>query len=231
MKYSQFTATKTVHQNGIVVRRGNKPVMYARHAPFSFAPNAINGSFIGVLMGDTWYESGRVISGDEVNLYDELPHNLASFRFGNDETLMKMSKPKYPSGTIESYDLIDDNFFGRVVMDGSNDDLIIACDIGSIFNVHWNYGRLNRKGEEYFTLYSDYDEKGGRRIFGNDLTMLGELAQIKMLFDHDVTDKDGNVYPDIQEHLDMIRKIANAVNMETYTDSTFPITHEIWNRT
>lgn len=230
MKYSQFTATKTVHTNGVVVRRGNKPVMYARHAPFSFAADAINGSFIGVLMGDTWYESGRVISGDEVNLYEELPHHLASFRFSTDETIMKLSKPKYPSGTIESYDVIDENYFGRVVMDGRNDDFIMVIDIGSIFNIHWNYGRLNRKGEEYFTLYSDFDEKGGHRIFGNDLSMTDELAQIKFLFDHDVTDNNGDVYPEIKEHLDMIRKIAKAVNMETYTDSTFPITHETWVR-
>lgn len=126
--------------------------------------------------------------------------------------------------------LLMKTIFGRVVMDGSNDDFIMVIDIGSIFNVHWNYGRLNRKGEEYFTLYSDFDEKGGHRIFGNDLSMTDELAQIKFLFDHDVTDNNGDVYPEIKEHLDMIRKIARAVNMETYTDSTFPITHETWVR-
>ncbi|WP_185170982.1 hypothetical protein [Escherichia coli] len=227
-----FDVTLTKHTNGIVVRRAGKIVMYTRNTPFIMGDGDHrdhNGNFVGVLMGNTWNESTRMISYNELDTYNMLPIELASYRFDENETVLELSEPNLPTGSIEDYRINHGNYIVDVTIDGSNDDSITVHDMGSIFQVSWRYGRLNDVGNEKFTIYHEHnhDERKINYIHGNDLSMVGEIAQISILFPHNLLDNNGTPHQDIQQHLDILDLVAKELEISTYTGGTIPISHYI----
>lgn len=208
MKFEKAEYTLTNLKYGYILRKRNEIIGYGRY-DISYTPYK---AYIGMKNDKgIWYESmqsvdlvGDTVLNEFIDVFNNIPKNK----------LKKISEPKLPKGSVESYEMQLSWFCYATYFKEGNSMYVYSDN-----DVHyWD-------DENGLILYSNYPKQitiSGRPDFSSD-DIEAELFQLETLYNIETKEWENNIaLMDICAEIFEIKKYSTDVIPIQYFDKTFP---------